>query len=326
MSKLILTIIEFEMPYYHVRVKRTHGRPSIVYEFDLSKKRLEALLEQTKKKGEMFLYPSFEWIKEKDIEDIDVAQTSRKSSHYGIGRLKGKNIFERGKIVTSQFIKKPLSQKKTVFPKAKLTEETLSKNVFIVHGRDHKPMKELKTMLSEFGLNPIVLHEKASGSRTLPEKLEKESEQIGYAFVILTPDDIGGHREHMRKILGANTPMLRRHIAILEHSIDGILNHFEPRARQNVILELGYFWGLLKRKKVCCLLKGNVEKPSDMHGIVYVPFKDSIEEARDMIIKELEAAGYEIKVKKQRKKTTEKKIQEIREETEKILDRLKEIV
>ena len=59
---------------------------------------------------------------------------------------------------------------------------------------------------------------------------------------------------------------------------------------------MGYFWGLLKRKKVCCLLKGDVEKPSDMEGIVYIPFKDSVEEARYKIIKELTEAGCEIKI------------------------------
>ena len=68
---------------------------------------------------------------------------------------------------------------------------SLSRNIFIVHGRDHKQMKELKEMVNKFGLNPIVLHEKASGGLTLPEKLERYSEDIGYAFVILTPDDVG---------------------------------------------------------------------------------------------------------------------------------------
>jgi predicted nucleotide-binding protein len=61
---------------------------------------------------------------------------------------------------------------------------TSKKNIFIAHGRDHKPMREIKAMLTEFRLNPIVLHEQPSGSRTIVEKLEKYSD-IGYAFVIL---------------------------------------------------------------------------------------------------------------------------------------------
>jgi predicted nucleotide-binding protein len=134
--------------------------------------------------------------------------------------------------------------------------------------------------LAGLGLNPIVLHEKPSGSRTIVEKLEKYSD-VGYAFVILTPDDRGGFFKGKVPVLGSN---------LLEDT------HF--RARQNVILELGYFMGKLGRNKVCCLHTGDVELPSDMHGIVYIPFKKSANEARDMIIKELRAAGYEIRTEK----------------------------
>ena len=84
--------------------------------------------------------------------------------------------------------------------------------------------------------------------------------------------------------------------SIINRMLDGMLNNFEPRARQNVIFEMGYFWGLLERKKVCCLLKGDVEKPSDMEGIVYISFKDSVYDVQVKIMKELKEAGYEIKL------------------------------
>jgi len=71
-------------------------------------------------------------------------------------------------------------------------------------------------------------------------------------------------------------------------------SHF--RARQNVILEFGYFMGLLGRNRVCCLYKGEVELPSDMSGIAYIPFKESVDEVRDKIVKELKAADYKIKI------------------------------
>jgi len=142
----------------------------------------------------------------------------------------------------------------------------LSEDIFIVHGRDHKPLKELKTLLEDFGLNPIVLHEEPSGSRTIVEKLERYSD-VGFTFVILTPDDIGS---------SSDAPFT------------------SPRARQNVVLEFGYFMGMLSRDRVCCLYKGQVELPSDMHGVVYIPFEESINEVRDKIIRELEEAGYEI--------------------------------
>lgn len=152
---------------------------------------------------------------------------------------------------------------------------TISNNVFIVHGRDHEPMKELKIILSEFGLNPIVLHEQPSGSRTIIEKLEKYSD-VGYVFVILTPDDRGGSFEGEIPVLGG-----------------WHLENSSFRARQNVLLEFGYFIGKLGRDKVCCLLKGDVDRPSDMQGIVYIPFVEALNQVGDKIIKELEEAGYE---------------------------------
>jgi len=151
----------------------------------------------------------------------------------------------------------------------------LSENVFIVHGRDHKSLRELKVMLGGFGLNPVVLHEKASGGLTLAEKLEKYSEDVGYAFIVLTPDDVGCQR-----------PKLDTHFK------ERIFQKLKARARQNVIFEMGYFWGLLERKRVCCLLKGKVERPSDIEGIVYIPFEESVNEVREKIKKELEEAGY----------------------------------
>jgi predicted nucleotide-binding protein len=75
-----------------------------------------------------------------------------------------------------------------------------------------------------------------------------------------------------------------------------IIRTLQTRARQNVVLEFGYFIGLLTRDRVCCLLKGNVEKPSDMDGIVYLSFRNSVEEIRLKIMKELNKAGYEIKL------------------------------
>jgi predicted nucleotide-binding protein len=150
-----------------------------------------------------------------------------------------------------------------------------SDSVFIVHGTDHQPAKELKEILTETGLKPIILHEQAGGSMTIIEKLEKYS-NVGYAFVILTPDDVGGNF----------------------HGYKGKQMEFSKltlRARQNVVLEFGYFIGHLGREKVCCLYKGDIELPSDMHGICYVHFQNSIIEVKATILKELKAAGYQLK-------------------------------
>ena len=178
-----------------------------------------------------------------------------------------------------------------------------SRNVFIVHGREHKPLRELKTMLGGFGLNPIVLHEQPSGSRTIVEKLEKYS-NVGYAFVMLTPDDVGflsdefyeamnGYIGLFHGIRGDFDPDAQRARQQLYRKFRDIAKRVKRRARQNVILEFGYFIGKLGRHRVCCLHKGDVELPSDMHGIVYIPFKESVNEVKEKIEKELEEAGYE---------------------------------
>jgi len=218
----------------------------------------------------------------KKIEDILFEQRRKRSTRFGSviyenlsgsvdEVLEGICEGEIGKDVTSQFITSlpKVSERKRVLKK-------LGRNVFIVHGRDIEPVKELKAMLNEIGLNPIVLHEQPSGSRTIVEKLERYSD-VGYAFVILSPDDLA---------LPDTLPI----IPPLPPELP-----FKHRARQNVVLEFGYFMGLLGRDRVCCLYKGDVELPSDMHGIVYIPFKESVEECRHKIIKELKAAGYEIK-------------------------------
>jgi predicted nucleotide-binding protein len=165
-------------------------------------------------------------------------------------------------------------------------------------------MKELKAILYEFGLNPIVLHEQPSGSRTIVEKLEKYSD-VGYAFVILTPDDIGafaGEAEDAYDFLmrwamtERRDPESGRTSPIPSDITTGFIRKFKHRSRQNVVLEFGYFIGLLGRDRVCCLHTGDVELPSDMHGIVYIPFGSSVEDIRLKIMKELQEAGYEIKL------------------------------
>ena len=164
--------------------------------------------------------------------------------------------------------------------------------IFIVHGADHKALKELKSILEEAGLIPIILREQPSGSMTIIEKLEKCSEDIGFAFVLLTPDDALVPTEQGFRInekQGIVTPLF--------------WYNSKPvfRARQNVLLEFGYFIAKIGREKVVCLYRESIElpfdKPSDMHGVVYTSFKESINEVKETILKELEAAGYKLKKK-----------------------------
>jgi predicted nucleotide-binding protein len=154
------------------------------------------------------------------------------------------------------------------------------KQIFISHGKDLKSLNELKEILTSFGLEPIILSEQPSSGKTVMEKLEIYSD-VGYAFIILTPDDLGGFVE-----MGSKWSRPKR--------LRKFLKTAHNRPRQNVILEFGYFVGKLGRNKVTCLLKKPVEQPSDMQGIVYLSFKESLLEIKDGILKELRVSGYAI--------------------------------
>jgi len=299
--------------YYHVYIDSMGDETQ---ELDLSKEKLTKYIVRPYRNGRRFLckgkivYPA-------DITTIRIIETEKPSSEI-IPKMKTEKgllglftndfalLEEKGREVTREFIitKRRRQKKKSSQRKG---STALSKNVFIVHGADHKPISELRAMLEEFGLNPIILHEQPSGSRTIVEKLEKYS-NVNFAFVILTPDDVGGASKEYSDILQEASSVINKSLQgkakssesaiMLTKSIKRMRYLMRERARQNVVLEFGYFVGKIGRDKVCCLLKGDVERPSDMHGIVYVPFKKSVNEARGMIIKELRAAGYEIKTEK----------------------------
>ncbi|MCE9584668.1 MAG: nucleotide-binding protein [Planctomycetes bacterium] len=127
------------------------------------------------------------------------------------------------------------------------------KKVFVVHGQDDLMKSEVAHFLSFIGLEPIILHEQVSAGKTVAEKLEKYSD-VGFTVVLMSPDDIGAPAKSKFKQAF----------------------HLPKRARQNVILELGYFWGVLGRHYICALVKGDLEKPSDILGIVYVPFEGNL--------------------------------------------------
>ena len=187
--------------------------------------------------------------------------------------------------------------------KLSLTElKSQSPKVFIVHGTAQEPVRELKTILGNVGINPIILHEQPSEGMTIIEKLEKYS-NVGFAFIVLTPDDLGVAREAILKFLkpslakqNLSPGQMTKYLKKLGEDTDAVSLHdtfsiLKNRARQNVILEFGYFIGRLGRSKVCCLYKGDLELPSDMHGICYLPFNNSVNEVKTTILGELRAAN-----------------------------------
>jgi predicted nucleotide-binding protein len=155
-----------------------------------------------------------------------------------------------------------------------------------MHGHDSNAKWELVRMVEkEFGLEAIILEEQADMGRTIIEKFENVAELPGYAFVLLTPDDVGGE----------NTEGIEMDVSKIGNKRLKDLNiNFKPRARQNVILELGYFYARLRRKRVCCLYKEGVEIPSDISGVIYKKFTKSIKEMEGDIRRELRAVGYDV--------------------------------
>lgn len=156
-----------------------------------------------------------------------------------------------------------INHSNSVYPQA--TEVDKSK-VFIVHGHDDLAKIEMARLISDLGFEPIILHEQASSGKTIIEKIESYT-NVGFAVVLYTPCDKGGKDD------------------------DPI--NLKPRARQNVVFEHGYLIGKLGRDKVCALVRGNVETPNDISGVVYVTI-DTHGAWKYALAEEMSNAGFDI--------------------------------
>ena len=137
-----------------------------------------------------------------------------------------------------------------------------AQKVFVVHGHDEAALQGVARFLEKLKLQTIVLREQPDQGRTIIEKFEAAAGEVGFAVVLLTPDDFAG--------------------------VAGEPSH-ASRARQNVIFELGYFVGRLGRGRACLLRKGEVEIPSDLYGVIYTDL-DAAEGWKLKLVKELKAA------------------------------------
>ena len=145
----------------------------------------------------------------------------------------------------------------------------VGRKVFVVYGHDEIARTQLEAMLRRWDVDPIILDQQASSGQTIIEKLEEYGADVGYAIVLATPDDEGK--------------------AVNEES-------YKFRVRQNVVLELGMFLAKLGRNKVAILLKEdkNFEKPSDIQGLIYIPFQNKVDEVAINLIRELSRQGINI--------------------------------
>ncbi len=118
-------------------------------------------------------------------------------------------------------------------------------SIFIVHGRAEVPRQRVQRFL-ETGTKskPIILQDEVKGgAKAIIEKLEEYKATAKFVIVLLTGDDQGS----------------------LADSPEG-----RPRARQNVVFELGFFIGALGRSRVAILCEEDLEIPSDINGILYI--------------------------------------------------------
>ena len=157
---------------------------------------------------------------------------------------------------------------------AQVNDRPSSNEVFVIHGRDEGTKNTVARYLEQLKLHTVILAEQSNQGQTIIEKVEQHA-HVGFAVALLTPDDAG--------------------------SLQTDTNNLSPRARQNVIFELGFFIGRLDRKNVCALTIGEVDIPSDYAGVAYIPLDDS-DGWKMKLFKELESAGLPVNPKDMLKK------------------------
>ncbi len=149
-----------------------------------------------------------------------------------------------------------------------------NRKVFVVYGHDQVARTQLEAMLRRWDLEPLILDQLESSGKTIIEKLEEYIAQAEFGIVLATPDDIGYAKDNE--------------------------NAKKHRVRQNVILEMGMLLARLGRERVAILLKNieDMEKPSDIHGLIYIPFTSDVKETTIDLAKEMNKNGYYIDISK----------------------------
>jgi predicted nucleotide-binding protein len=170
------------------------------------------------------------------------------------------NVYE-GIINDLEAKAKKLNKKKSVTTAPASSKSISGNKVFIIHGHDEVARLQLEKMLKEeFNLTPIVIQDNPNESfDTIISKFERLANECALAFALFTPDDKLSDKDY--------------------------------RARQNVILELGYFMGRDQQttnRRIIILRKGNVEIPSDIKGVIYYQFESTIKELYLDLKKQLE--------------------------------------
>jgi len=273
------------MPYYHLLIE--------VYEFgrryyeldkiDLSEIKEEIVIPFLK--GERFMFDGY-FFEKSEVERILIRESAYTSQMYADTLNKAYPddpiSFERKDIVsdedkyTTDITRRILKECKSLLLEAKPKSEAPTPNkpqipldkskVFIVHGHDDAAKEAAARFVENLGFKAIILHEQASSGKTIIEKIEANT-NVGFAIVLYTPCDLGASK--------------------------GEKDHPKPRARQNVVFEHGYLMGKIGRENVCALVKGDIEKPTDISGVVYIPM-DEGDSWKLAVAKEMKKSGYDV--------------------------------
>lgn len=178
------------------------------------------------------------------------------------------NVFDNGKCQCQGKLQEETKEILAKLNSNAQVAKNINKKVFVVYGHDEKAKAQLEALLRKWKLEPLILDQLVSNGNTIIEKLEEYMSQANFGIVLATPDDEGfpSGNENYRKF----------------------------RVRQNVVLEMGMLLALLKRENVAILLKDvpNMEKPSDIQGLIYYPFKENIDEVALCLIREMNKNGY----------------------------------
>lgn len=146
--------------------------------------------------------------------------------------------------------------------------------VFVVYGHDSDRRNELEAMLRRWHLEPVILDQLPSAGATVIEKLETyiAENDVRFGVVLATPDDEGYPRGQPAEV--------------------------RWRVRQNVVLELGMLLLKLGRARVAVLLQApsKMEPPSDIKGVIYIPFEETLKDVQLDLVREMVEAGIEIDV------------------------------
>ncbi len=268
------------MPYYHVLIEINEFTKSY-YELDKTDlSEIKGEIVGPYLRGEQFFFNGA-FLDNAKIKRILIKESEQSSIQYaGIHRLLGKAI-EPYDIITdagpaTDITKSVFIECRNLLHGTAPTSEALALNkpktsmdkskVFIVHGHDNAAREAAARFVENLGFKAIILHEQASSGQTIIEKIEANS-NVGFGIVLYTPCDLGRSKEEKDQL--------------------------KPRARQNVVFEHGYLMGKIGRENVCALVKGDIEKPTDISGVVYIPM-DEGDGWKLAVAKEMKKSGYDV--------------------------------